>query len=84
MGKSKNSSFKETILVNKNCGCCTEELLFWSVYNAKEAFKKAGIGLNQTVKDDAGAHLFLDTRCFWTLERTKNSLYWKYHDMETT
>ena len=83
MAKHKTQLWRETILVNKNCGCCYDELSFNTIYSAKEAFKKAGIGLNQVVKDsDENAYLFLDTRCFWSLEKTKNSAYWKYHDME--
>ena len=71
MNKKKKQKKRE--LRNKNkgtipvyamcdCGCCKEELRFFSQKTALEALKKAGLGNFKTIVDDLGvAHEGLDT-----------------------
>lgn len=53
---------KVTVYAKRCCGCCTVRLRFHSLEKAQEAFKRAGLTVDATIRDDAGiVHEEVDT-----------------------
>ena len=64
MAEKKKSKQRKTITfyASCDCGCCTDELRFFSLKSAKEALAKVGLGNSQTIIDDLGVeHIGIDT-----------------------
>ena len=63
----------------RSCGCCWAEMSFSSVYTAKQAFLKVGIGEGKIIKDSIGdIFLNVSTHYFYVEEQNK----WRLIDME--
>ena len=75
MAKKKNKKHKDNngtipIYAMCDCGCCKEELRFFSEKTALEALKKVGLGNFKTIVDDLGVvHEGLDTFYGFALEK---------------